>query len=75
MDLVRDLLLRIEGLDIPATAKAVLAGYDPEMQFEGFSADDVEGHLRLLIDGGLLTGPFQASITPIGELWLKSRIT
>ena len=26
------------------------------MQFEGVAADDVDRHLRLLLDGGMLTG-------------------
>jgi hypothetical protein len=45
MNLVREVLLRVEALDIP-----------PALQVEGYSLEDIDRHLRLLVDGGHLTG-------------------
>jgi hypothetical protein len=56
MNLVREVLLRVEALDIPPAAKLPINGWDQALQVEGYSPEDIDRHLRLLVDGGYLTG-------------------
>lgn len=62
MALVREVLLKVEALDVPPGAKVVLRGYrgfdedEADIQVDGFEAGDVDRHLRLLVDAGFLTG-------------------
>ena len=54
--LVRELLLKVEAIDIPPGSKIAINGWDEGLQLEGYSPEDIDRHLRLLVDGGLLTG-------------------
>ena len=62
MTLVREVLLKVEALDIPPGAKFVLRadrGFDEDeadIRVDGFEADEIDRHLRLLVDAGFLTG-------------------
>lgn len=54
MDLVRDLLLRIEALDIRAGSALMLeAGREP-LAHEGDDPDSITYHMHLLMNAGLL---------------------
>ena len=58
MDLVRELLLRIEALPI-GPGRIVGIGLDqPELTVKEFPTEDIEHHLRFLMNGGLLDGHF-----------------
>ena len=62
MTLVREVLLKVEALNIPPGAKFILRGDrgfdedEADIRVEGFEADDVDRHLRLLVEAGFLTG-------------------
>jgi hypothetical protein len=70
MELVREVLLRVEAIEIPPGGKLPINGWDPAVQIEGYSPEDIDRHLRLLIDGDLLTGKaaMDGIITP-GLSW------
>jgi hypothetical protein len=54
MELVREVLLRVEGLDGPPGSRWLCRSSDPEFQIEGWSGDEVDHHLRLLADADFL---------------------
>lgn len=54
MELVREVLLRVEGLDGPAGSRWLCRSFDPEFQIDGRSGDEVDHHLRLLADADFL---------------------
>lgn len=80
MDLIRALLLKIESWDIPPGAMmSRLRATDPEVQIEGYTDNQVDYHLELLIDAGLVEGScnmerlFQISkLTPAGHDFVES---
>ncbi len=45
MELVRAVLLRVEGLDGPPGSRWLCRSFDPAFQIEGWSGDDVDHHL------------------------------
>lgn len=56
MDLIRELLLRLEA--VPARPGATLVyGHHPDFQAEGFSPQEISYHLELLRDAKLVRGP------------------
>lgn len=52
MDLVRELLLRLEAKEIPAGTQWFLDMNDEELAIDGRTQDEVFYHLRLLLDAG-----------------------
>ena len=54
MDLVRELLLKLEALDIRPGVLRTIHPTDPKLAVEGSSADEIAHHLRMLVDGGLI---------------------
>ncbi len=54
MELVREVLLRVEGLDGPPGSRWLCRSFDPEFQIEGWSGDQVDHCLRLLADADFL---------------------
>jgi DNA-binding transcriptional ArsR family regulator len=57
MDLIRELLLKLESLPLSPTAMVVLSGHEPEIAVDGYSGDQVEYHLDLLKEAGLIESP------------------
>lgn len=57
MDLIRELLLKLESLPLPAGAMTLLSGYEPELAVEGYSGDQIQYHLDLLREAGLIESP------------------
>jgi hypothetical protein len=58
-DLVRALLLRIESWDIPPGGRmSNLRATDPEIQIEGYAANQIDYHLEQLIDAKLVDGEY-----------------
>jgi hypothetical protein len=51
MDLIRELLLKLEALDIPAGAVRPLSPYNPAMAVDGFTPEDIGRHLAMLVSG------------------------
>lgn len=54
MDLIRDLVLKLEALDLSAAATAFLDPWGPELLVDGFTPDQVFYHLRLLDNAGFI---------------------
>ena len=54
MNLVRELLLKLEALPLPPGVLATIYPSDPALAVDGFSADDIYHHLRMIVDGGFL---------------------
>lgn len=54
MDLIRELLLRVEAMHIPAGAVMAVDLTEPEFQIEGFDLDQVSYNMSLLSGAGLL---------------------
>jgi hypothetical protein len=54
MELVREVLLRVEGLDGPPGSRWLCRSFDPEFQIEAWSGDQVDHCLRLLADADFL---------------------
>jgi DNA-binding transcriptional ArsR family regulator len=57
MDIVRSLLLRLEELPIRADGIILIHGSDPEIAVDGYSADELDYHLKLLKEQGLIDSP------------------
>lgn len=64
MDLMRELLLKLESLNIPPGTVTQLSPYDPALAVDGFNGDDIGHHLRMLVSGDFIetggTRPFGA---------------
>ena len=57
MDLIRQLLLKLEAFDHPPGTVFILSGHDEEVAIEGYSADQIEYHLDLLREAGFVDSP------------------
>lgn len=62
MDLIRELLLRIESFEIEpgGTTPSLRPAFDTELQIDGYTPDQVDYHLNHLIDAGLVEGQCSA---------------
>jgi len=61
MDLIRELLLKLEGMPIAPGAVMHLRSYDDEMKMSGYEDAEVEYHLNLIVEAGLIdTGGLRA---------------
>jgi hypothetical protein len=77
MDLVRELVLRVESFDPltggPAETFLNLNSAEPALQFDGFTVAEVHYHLRLLKDAGFLDTarelPGSAQVMAKGLSW------
>jgi len=54
MDLIRELLLRLEALPLQTGAIVMLTGVEPEIAVAGYSHEQIEYHLHLLKEAGLI---------------------
>jgi len=57
MDLIRELLLKLESLPARPGDVFVLSGDDSEVEVDGYSADQITYHLDLLREAGLIESP------------------
>lgn len=62
MDLIRELLLRVESFDRRAGTTYVFNASEPELQIDGYTSDQVEEHLSWLIDYGYIEGGVGADL-------------
>jgi hypothetical protein len=61
MDLIRELLLRIDSLPIePGGTTRALRPSDPELKIGSYTDDQVDYHLELLMDAGFVDGSCSA---------------
>lgn len=68
MDLIRELLLKLEALDIPPGTVTPLSPYDPELAVDGFTGEDIGHHLRMLVSGGFVETGGSRPFGPDGSL-------
>ena len=54
MDLIRELLLKLESMELPRGAIMHFNPDDKEVQIEGHSPDEIEYHAKLLTEAGLI---------------------
>lgn len=54
MDLIRELILKLEAIDFEAGTTVYLDANEPEVAIEGYRADDIDHHLTLLGNAGFL---------------------
>ncbi len=54
MDLIRELLLRLESLPKNLSSIYLLKPGDEEIQIDGYSADQIDYHLSLISEAGLI---------------------
>lgn len=54
MDLIRELMLKLESMPRKPGVLEELSGGEGEMVFEGYSPEEVDYHLSLILDAGLL---------------------
>ena len=57
MDVIRDLLLKLESLDLPRGTVLTVDGDDPEIAIEGCSGDQIAYHLDLVREAGFVESP------------------
>ena len=57
MDLIRELLLKLESLSERPGEVFVLSGNDPKIAVDGYSPDQITYHLELLREAGLIESP------------------
>jgi hypothetical protein len=57
MNLIRELLLKIEALDIPRSVTTALSPHNPALAVDGFTADDIGHHLRMLVSARFIETP------------------
>ena len=61
MDLIRELLLRLEGLPSTPSSVYILTPAMEEIAIAGYSADQIHYHLSLIIEAGLI----ESGSTPV----------
>ena len=54
MDLIRELLLKLEALPLRPGEIHLVSGHDEELAIEGRSADEIEYHLDLIREAGFI---------------------
>jgi hypothetical protein len=54
MELVRAVILKVEGLELPPGAFLVVGPWEPELEIEGYDANEIGHHLLMPIDGGFV---------------------
>ncbi|KVR84404.1 DUF2513 domain-containing protein [Burkholderia vietnamiensis] len=56
LDLIRELMLKLEALPVPLTEFKVIDGNAAAVQVEGYSAEQIDYHLLLLEQAGFIHG-------------------
>ncbi|TXN21028.1 DUF2513 domain-containing protein [Methylobacterium sp. WL9] len=73
-DLIRELLLRLEGLDIGSGQRVHIGSHEPELMIEGYSTDQVDYHMALLYEAELITSGDTQNMMMNGD-WIFQRLT
>lgn len=73
MDLIRELLLKLEAMPLRPGVIALVSGHDEETAIEGWTPEEIGEHLRMLQRGGLIetpgSQPLDGSITFRALTW------
>jgi hypothetical protein len=69
MDLIRELLLKLESLPLPMGSVFIFSGRESEVSVGDFTADAINYHLNLLQEAGLIESP--GSGTSIGVTFAR----
>ncbi len=72
MDLIRELLLRLEALPINPGGTVSFDVSDPEIAVEGFSEDEVYDHLSMIYDAGFATSGMKDRGSLSGSWYFRS---
>jgi hypothetical protein len=56
MDLIRELMLKLEGLSVPLTGIKAIDGREPVVQVDGYTTEQIDYHLLLLEQAGFIHG-------------------
>jgi hypothetical protein len=48
MDLIRELMLKLEALAVPLAGLKAIDGHEPAVQLDAYSAEQIDYHLLLL---------------------------
>ncbi|MFL9935409.1 DUF2513 domain-containing protein [Paraburkholderia sp. RL18-103-BIB-C] len=56
MDLIRELMLKLEGLSVPLTGIKAIDGHEPVVQVDGYTTEQIDYHLLLLEQAGFIHG-------------------
>lgn len=62
MDLIRDLLLKLEALEVRPSAVLLLGGQDKEVLSEGKTPEEIDYHLSLIYEAGFISAPSFSSL-------------
>ena len=57
MGLIRELLLKLEGLTVTPGGSAVISGQSGDLAIEGRSPDEIDYHLSLIREAGFIDSP------------------
>lgn len=57
MELVREVLMKLEALPMRPGSMVVISGYDEEMAVDGHTPEEIEYHMTMLRDAGFLNSP------------------
>ncbi|TAM05732.1 MAG: DUF2513 domain-containing protein [Paraburkholderia sp.] len=56
MDLIRELMLKLEALPVPLTGLKAIDGHEPAVQVNGYTVEQIDYHLLLLEQAGFIHG-------------------
>ncbi|RDU94946.1 DUF2513 domain-containing protein [Trinickia dinghuensis] len=56
MDLIRELMLKLEALSVPLTEIKPIDGHEPAVQVDGYTVEQIDYHLLLLEQAGFIHG-------------------
>lgn len=66
MDLIRGIVLKLEGLEMSPGRIAMITDVDKQLPIEGFTADEIRYHLKLIVDEGWIDTAGAKSMSGIG---------
>lgn len=75
MDLIRELMLKLESLDVrPGSTVSFFPG-DPKIAIEGRAREQIDAHLFMIGDEDFFQGSANGDIRMLSGQWMFSRLT
>jgi hypothetical protein len=74
MDLIRDLMLKLETLPMPAGAICALSAYK-DLSIPGRSTDEINAHMFMIADVGYVIGAPDGTRRMMNGDWMFSRLS
>lgn len=71
MDLIRELMLCLEAMDLRPGMVRYLSAYDGDLTIEGYTADEIDGHLELIARSGFIVDSDSRPMRGIGYKGLE----